>query len=195
MRELTARTWDELALPNGTRRVATPAPEILLELLHDSANVWWDDHRTHEVVEDRDAIVDASLGAAFDSLTTRLGPRANGQWRWDRVGAARVSHLLSLRGFSALGIPIQGGPGTLNPAGPRGFGPSWRMVVELGQTVTAMGTYPGGQSGNPASPRYLDRLPFWRDGRLDTLFMPADTSAMARTTHARATLAPKRGSK
>jgi penicillin amidase len=47
------------------------------------------------------------------------------------------------------------------------------MVVELGPAVTAFGTYPGGQSGNPASDRYLDRLPYWRDGRLDTLFTPS----------------------
>ena len=195
MRELTAHTWDELA-PNGIRRVATPAPEILFELLHDSTNAWWDDRRTRDVVENRDAILAVSLGAAFDSLTTRLGPRVNGQWRWERVGAARVSHLLGLRGFSVSGIPIQGGPGTLNPAGPRGFGPSWRMVVELGQTVNAMGTYPGGQSGNPASPRYLDRLPLWRDGVLDTLFTPADTSGLpAKLARARATLLPKGGAR
>jgi acyl-homoserine lactone acylase PvdQ len=44
--------------------------------------------------------------------------------------------------------------------------------------VRAWGTYPGGQSGNPASSRYLDRLSLWADGRLDTLFVPADTTAM-----------------
>jgi penicillin G amidase len=46
------------------------------------------------------------------------------------------------------------------------------MVVELGPEVRAWGTYPGGQSGDPASPRYLDRLRLWRDGRLEPLFNP-----------------------
>ena len=52
------------------------------------------------------------------------------------------------------------------------------MVVELGDSVRAWGTYPGGQSGNPVSPRYKDRLPLWRQGELDTLFAPGDTSAL-----------------
>jgi penicillin amidase len=46
------------------------------------------------------------------------------------------------------------------------------MVVELGPEVRAWGTYPGGQSGNPASKRYDDRLPKWEAGKLDTLRFP-----------------------
>jgi penicillin amidase len=57
-----------------------------------------------------------------------------------------------------------------------------------------MGTYPGGQSGNPVSPRYLDRLPLWRDGLLDTLFTPRDTAALAPgSVRARLTLLPAGG--
>jgi penicillin amidase len=62
------------------------------------------------------------------------------------------------------------------------------MVVELGPRVRAWGVYPGGQSGNPASPRYMDRLPLWADGLLDTLFVPADTNAMTTGAMARARL-------
>jgi penicillin amidase len=53
------------------------------------------------------------------------------------------------------------------------------MVVELGDSIRAWGTYPGGQSGNPISRRYRDRLPLWRRGALDTLFAPRDTSSLA----------------
>jgi penicillin amidase len=84
-----------------------------------------------------------------------------------------MSHLLRLPGFSVAGVAIQGGAGTMNPSSAGPYGSSWRMVVELGPTVTAMGTYPGGQSGNPASVRYDDRIPYWREGKLDTLFTPA----------------------
>jgi len=78
-----------------------------------------------------------------------------------------------LPALSALGVPVQGGMSTLNPSSGNGtFGPSWRMVVELGPEVRGWGIYPGGQSGNPASSRYLDRLAAWSDGRLDTLFVP-----------------------
>jgi penicillin amidase len=46
------------------------------------------------------------------------------------------------------------------------------MVVELGPTVRAWGTYPGGQSGNPASPRYDDRIAEWARGGLSALRFP-----------------------
>jgi penicillin amidase len=176
--ELVSRTWDELS-GGGGRRVATPTSEVLFELLQDSTSGWWDDRRTRDRVERRDDIVAASLVAAYDTLVKLDGPPRDGGWRWDRRGSTRLTHILGLRGFSASDIPVQGGPATLNPAGPGGFGPSWRMVVELGPDVRGYGTYPGGQSGNPASARYLDRLPLWRDGLLDTLFMPRDTAALA----------------
>ena len=68
---------------------------------------------------------------------------------------------------------MQGGQSTLNPfSGSGSFGPSWRMVVELGPEVRGWGTYPGGQSGNPASSRYADRIGQWSDGELDTLLLP-----------------------
>ena len=46
------------------------------------------------------------------------------------------------------------------------------MVVELGDEVRAWGIYPGGQSGNPISPRYADLLGRWSAGTLDTLRFP-----------------------
>ena len=177
MRQLVSRTWDEL-LGEGGRRVATPSAAILLGLLRDSASAWWDDRRTTDVVEDRDALLAAALEAAQDSLVRRYGPRSTGGWRWGRVGATRIMHILGIPAFSEQKIAVQGGPGTLNPSSAGGHGPSWRMVVELGDSVRAWGTYPGGQSGNPASPRYRDRIPLWREGRLDTLFAPHDTTAL-----------------
>ena len=177
MRQLASRTWDELMNESG-RRVATPSSAMLLGLLRDSTSVWWDDRRTTDVVEQRDAIVAASLLAAHDSLVRRFGERSAGGWRWGKVGATRIMHLLGIPAFSELGIAVQGGPATLNPSSVGGHGPSWRMVVELADSVRAWGTYPGGQSGNPASPRYRDRIPLWRHGDLDTLFAPRDTAAL-----------------
>jgi penicillin amidase len=188
MRQLVSRTWDELTV-DGTRRVATPSSAMLLNLLHDSASAWWDDQRTSDVHEDRDAVLVAALTAAHDSLVRRFGQRGDG-WRWGKVGATRIMHLLGLPAFSERDVAVQGGPGTLNPSSAGGHGPSWRMVVELGDSIRAWGTYPGGQSGNPFSPRYTDRLPLWRAGELDTLFAPRDTLSLA--SKARLRLIPAR---
>jgi len=68
---------------------------------------------------------------------------------------------------------VPGGTATLSPSTDGGSaGASWRMVVELGPEIRAWGTYPGGQSGNPASPRYDDRLQQWVRGELAPLRFP-----------------------
>ena len=177
MRQLSRLTWDELNAPDGTR-LANPGSAQLLNLLQDPENAWWDLRSTKDQVERRDDVLAAALAAAYDSVVARYGPHLGGDWVWDKRGAARINHLLRLPGFSELSVPVQGGPGTLNPSGPGGFGSSWRMVVELGPVVTAFGTYPGGQSGNPASSRYVDRVPYWSKGQLDTLYTPSSASAL-----------------
>ena len=173
MQELVARTWDELATPGSSRRVITPPTAILAELLADSASVWWDDRRT-SVVEHRDDILAASLASALDTARRKYGDPKGGGWRWDRIRHANVNHLLGLPSLSAREIPVQGGPGTLAPsAGSGTHSASWRMVVELGPAVRAWATYPGGQSGNPVSSRYRDRIDRWAQGKLDPVRLPS----------------------
>jgi len=178
--EVSRRTWDELIPARDSMRVATPTSSVLYALMRDPTSSWWDDRRTTGVIEDRDAIVAAALAAAYDTLVARHGPPSSGQWAWGTVASANVNHLLNLSGFSVRRIPVQGGRGTLNPSVQNGaFGSSWRMVVELGPVIRALGTYPGGQSGNPASSRYADRLRFWKDGDLELLTVPAAPDSLA----------------
>ena len=190
MRQLGARTWDELLEPDtvpqtsgarraarregstARRRVATPSSAILVQLFGDSASPWWDDHRT-PAVETRDAILQTALVAALDGTRAQRGVPDDPRWTWSRVRHANIYHLLRLPSLSALDLPVQGGPSTLSPSSGSGVhGASWRMVVELGPELRAWGTYPGGQSGNPLSPAYKDRLPLWLEGRLDSLRVP-----------------------
>ena len=173
-RELVNRTWDEIGRRGGTLgRVTTPSSPVLAELLADSTNVWWDDQRTllHET---RDDILAESLIAALDTTRARYGDPAKKGWTWSRIRHANIAHLLGIPSLSALDIPVQGGPGTLNPsAGGGGFGPSWRMVVDAAPNeLRAWGTYPGGQSGNPASSRYKNHLRLWAAGELEPLLVP-----------------------
>ena len=177
MRELSDRTWDELN-QNGAR-VATPSTAVLAELLTQPANAWWDDRRTRSVTEDRDDILAQSLAAAYDSVTKKYGAPNAGGWRWDRIRFANIYHLLHIPAFSALRIPVPGGTGTLTPSTGTGqYGPSWRMVVEMGPEVHAWGTFPGGQSGNPMSPRYRDHLAFWERGKLQPLIFPRTSAEL-----------------
>ena len=51
-------------------------------------------------------------------------------------------------------------------------GPSWRYVIELGDTINAYGVYPGGQSGYPGSKYYDNFLESWLNGHLYKLEFP-----------------------
>jgi penicillin amidase len=194
MGDLNDRLWDELQ-PGGRAgrreggRESLPMPGLMIvaELLADPGNEWWDDRRT-EAIEHRDDILAGSLKAAYLQVVNNFGPPEGPGWLWSNRRMVRIRHLLGLPGFGAPEIPAMGGPSTISPSsGNGGFGSSWRMVVELGRTVTAMGVYPGGQSGNPASPRYLDLLPRWAAGELDTLRTPPAPDSLSRA-HTSATL-------
>jgi penicillin amidase len=192
MRELERRVWDELDEREGGRRVATPRETMLLVLLRDPTSPWWDDRGTPDVVESRESIVAASLTAALARAREQYGDPRGGDWRWDRVRHANVMHLLGISSFSALELPVQGGPSTLNPSSGFGtHGASWRMVVDLGPEARAWGVYPGGQSGNPVSSRYDDRMAKWVNGELDPLYVPSSVEAFdSARVRARLTLRP-----
>ena len=178
--ELTDRTWDELIVSGSNNRVRTPREAILAALLDFPTSSWWDDRRTSDVVETRDDILVASLRGALRRAKRSYGDPNDGGWRWSEVRHTNVYHLLQLRALSALDLEVQGGDGNLNPSSGGGReGASWRMVVELGPEVRAWATYPGGQSGNPASPWYTDRIEQWARGELDEVLFPTEPSDLA----------------
>jgi len=177
--EITGRTWDEFVVPGENSRAATPNTMMLVRLFEDATSPWWDDRATTDAVEHRDAIVRAALRSAWERTRQRRGndPQA---WRWGDQRTATIRHLLRLPGFGRESLSVQSGPGTLSPNDGNGTaGASWRFVVELGDPVTALGTYPGGQSGNPVSSRYVDRLELWRTGALSPLRLPRNAAALS----------------
>jgi penicillin amidase len=170
MRELSQRTWDELR--GGSGEHVVPSSALLASLLTDSTSIWWDDRATRPV-ETRDDILVASLAAAWETTRRVRGPAGSARWHWDQAQQATIRHLLQLPALSSLNVPPNGGPNTLSPAAGSGVhGASWRMVVELGPELRAWVTYPGGQSGNPASIRYRDHLPVWIAGQLEPARVP-----------------------
>ncbi len=177
MTELSRRTWDELQVSGDAanarpRRLATPNTMVLAELLQDPKSAWWDVRATKDVVEDRDMILRQSLVAAYGSLLKQYGS-AGIAWKWSNVRHSNIWHLLRIPALSRLDLAVPSAPATLSPStGDGTSGASWRMVVDLGPEVQAMGIYPGGQSGNPASSRYDDRLAKWANGQLDSLRFP-----------------------
>jgi penicillin amidase len=176
MDQVSLRTWDELVTPGDSARgspVNVPEQSVLLELMSDPGSVWWDNRGTRDIVETRDMILAESMRAALRQGIKSYGDPGGAKWEWSARRTANIKHLFRINSFSRLGIPIQSGPSTIAPSTEDGVhGPSWRMVVELGPEVRAWGIYPGGQSGNPLSGFYADRISKWSNGQLDQLLFP-----------------------
>jgi penicillin amidase len=102
-----------------------------------------------------------------------------------------VGHLLQdLPAFSRFNLQIGGDGSTVN-ATTKNHGPSWRMIVEMTSPPTALGVYPGGQSGNPGSKYYDNFIDKWTVGEYyKLLFMQnkSDTTDIMATQK----LSPKR---
>lgn len=87
---------------------------------------------------------------------------------WAHYKNTTVKHLSQQAAFSVDNVPIGGNAGILN-ATSHSKGASWRMVVVPGSDGEAWGVYPGGQSGNPGSPHYIDFVDEWAAGKYFSL--------------------------
>jgi len=111
-------------------------------------------------VVDLNQVLDRSFKEAVDSIQ-KLEKTVGTEWY--EVKNTSVTHLAKLPAFSYDHVKIGGWGNTVNAA--KGdYGPSWRMVVQMGRQIEAFGVYPGGQSGNPGSKYYADFLRYWAHG-------------------------------
>lgn len=102
----------------------------------------------------------------FDSMLVAMKKWEfeEGDYSWANFKKTTIQHLVpNFKSFSAINIYTGGGPGMINATGSR-HGASWRIIVELGSEIQAIGVYPGGQSGNPGSKFYSNFIPVWANG-------------------------------
>jgi penicillin amidase len=126
----------------------------------------------------QDSALRAAFHAAFEGLQRTLGADP-ASWMWGRIHTRELENLAQVSGLS-YGPRADRGDGN-TPLAAAGFpsthGPSWRMVVDWG-THTFSGIYPGGQSENPASTWYTNRVDTWWNG-LYAPMLSADQAAFA----------------
>ena len=100
-----------------------------------------------------------AMAETIDSLRT-----AEEDLSWASYKKTSIQHLVpNFKAFGYHNIQTGGGRGILNATSER-HGASWRMVVGMGEEVTAFGIYPGGQSGNPGSKFYGNFIKKWSNG-------------------------------
>ncbi|TAE17022.1 MAG: penicillin acylase family protein [Bacteroidetes bacterium] len=90
--------------------------------------------------------------------------KANEKLQWGWFKNSSVNHLLKIPAFSYQNWYSSGTWSALN-AYKGGHGPSWRMVIEVGEKVQGFAVYPGGQSGNVGSKYYDTFLSDWTAGK------------------------------
>jgi penicillin G amidase len=177
--EIQQLTWDELRQYPFYNR--PPEGYVFLSLLQkDSANAFFDIIGTDK----RETATDI-LQATFQSAKANFASR----WAktWGDYHKIAIGHFTGTPALSRVGIASPGHADALNAITPAwganpAWGPSWRMVVELGDRPNAYGIYNGGQSGNPASPAYDQFVNDWLVGKyfkLNFFLTPAEAQQTA----------------
>lgn len=112
----------------------------------------------------------ASLAKGLD---TAHAPSNLADWRYGDIHHVDIAHpVLGSRSWISrlLGVSTGSGPqpsggdaSTIKAIGPH-FGPSERFTADLADPAATLANITTGESGNPASPAYLDQFPSWLRG-------------------------------
>lgn len=144
-------------------------------LMQDPQNAWWDDARTADVVEDRDAVLLRSLTEAIADGKAQLGDDMS-KWRWGDL------HLITFQnatlGSSGIGIienifnrgpfPTSGSESVPSKTcwnANVGYEvrciPALRQIIDLSNLDNSLMVQSVGQSGHPMDKHYDDQIDLW----------------------------------
>lgn len=182
------RTWDEMTtLREQGRNVALPERWRFIDLLEtDPGNSFFDRQDTPQRETAGDIVQDA-----FGRMQQYFRENPDARVDWGHFRPFALKHIAQIDAFSRMDL-VLGGHGTAPNAISRSNGPSWRMIVELGERVHALGVYPGGQSGNPGSRYYDNMVDTWAAGNYyELLFLEKSDAVPAGREVARQTLSPQ----
>ncbi len=152
---------------------------VMVTLLADPTNLWWDDKDTPGVAEGRDEILRRALVAARTELTRSLG-KDPASWQWGDLHRWTPTH--PVLGQASVPGPVRwlvnddpvalgGGSSIVNANGwdaSKGYAVNWapsmRMVVDLGDLENSVWINQTGASGHPLSSHYTDQVADWARG-------------------------------
>ena len=189
-RHLGRMFLDAILAPEAARAVGAPHASVLLQTLEQPAARFGVDGTAK-----RNALLLASLAAAWAEME-RLQGRDARRWQWGKMHLSYFVHPMApivdnaSRALLNVGpLPRGGGAYTVNVSGyrPENFlhshGPSFRMVLDVGNWDNSRAINTPGQSGNPASPHYRDLAASWADGKyFPLLYSPAAVARAAKET-------------
>ncbi len=150
---------------------------VVGQMLENPNDRFWDDATTPDV-EDRDAILQQSLDAAYADLKGWFGDNPD-DWHWGEMHVSTFRN--QTLGESGIGIiedrfnrgPFEtaGGGSLVNSTAWQAtesfetfWLPSMRMIIDLGDLTRSLTTNTTGQSGHTDHPHYDDMIPLWLAG-------------------------------
>jgi len=136
-------------------------------LLTDDTAKWYDNIKTPGI-ETKGDIITTTFKETVDSLFKTYG-EISSKWEWGNVKGTNIPHLAKISGFGTKTL-FTGGSKTAVNAISQTTGPSWKMIISLGDKVEAYGLFPGGESGNPGSFYYDNMVEKWAGGKLNSLY-------------------------
>ncbi len=165
---LTRGLWDEV---RQEKDIDLPYPDdwrTVQILTEGDENKFWDVDST--ATKEDMAII---INNAFTDMKDYLKEKSDDfkSLEYSHFKKVNIYHLTQVPALSELGIISDGHKDVINAVSST-FGPSWRMVVGLGDTPDAYGIYPGGQSGNPGSRYYKNMIADWSKGKHMKLNFP-----------------------
>ncbi len=163
---------------DSTLQLFSASRDVTLKILEEN-NAYYIDNINTNTVEDIHTIVDTAFKQTVNELLAEH-ENIDSLPTWGAFRGTDIKHVAKIPGFN-IGNLVTGGNYTCINATNKHFGPSWRMIVEMGNPVTAYTVYPGGQSGNPGSEHYSDKIENWRTGKyykVDFLYSEPDATTI-----------------
>ena len=139
-----------------------PRVDVTLNLILTDPESEFIDNKQTPNVEDLHQIVSQAFEETVKDIVEQYGS-LNEKWRWADVNPTKIKSLANIKGFGSENLITGGSKRNVNAISGH-HGPSWRMIVEVGEQPKAYGVYPGGQSGNPGSSNYDNFIDDWESG-------------------------------
>ncbi|HYG37191.1 MAG TPA: penicillin acylase family protein [Cytophagales bacterium] len=160
---LFVKIWDEI----NTSTIPLPYPEFFttIKLIKNNPQHFIFNISETSARENAFDLITQSFKGAVKKIEKIKKEHSIENLAWSTFKATRIRHLLRpINAFHTDTLMVGGNKGIVNAIG-TDHGPSWRMIVQLGEEIEAYGVYPGGQSGNPGSPYYDNFIDTWANGK------------------------------
>ena len=160
---LNRAIWGDIYNYDVPMRIPTRDRTVQM-MIEEPDSPYFNDSRT-DSTETLADLVNSSFRQTIANLIRVRGEMGE-RWNWAVTNNTNLNHLGQIPGLGVYNLVTDGGAESVNAI--RGsHGPSWRMVAEMNPDgIRAFGIYPGGQSGNPGSPKFDSFVETWRTGEV-----------------------------